>query len=307
MSHPTSFEDANRTAFQFKLGETDEREAINGIWIFLFENPAFFGLKSLDEDQKSDFLLWFSDKIPSIIRNYNGAEENFTFFLKICVQKAFFTWIKKQAKKSAGEECLTSFSMDSGETDGTAEIEHLFSDDRLTLGQRAKNASEKKISMSKKLVLILACRACNDITENLMLKISDFLETDIEKLSETIQFLKERTKEKEERRRKAIERRNASFFFKRRYSVELEKLDSASCLYEKTKEKLAAQSATWKLANERLHTRFLNSPSREEIARQVGIKPRQVSYYLNHYARKIEHFPFINYPKGEKSEEQDEE
>lgn len=291
-------------------GEISEKQAVNGVWEYIFQKKNFFGLNTLSEDQLSEFLIFFSLKIPGILKTYNSKSASFILFLKCCIKKALISWFKKSIKENIKEDCnkiiagIHSIQNEENDISNNLIENTPSAETNSFLENFQSNLSLKRKTMSKKLVFIYACYSCNEIGEHFLKKLSEFLELDETELTKIINNLKKETESKTKKRQILIEKRNVSYYYQAKYALELKKLEENSNSFEKIKTSYLKKRKLWKKYNQILNKTAVHSPSCFQIAKEIGIKPRQVGFYLNHTKRQKNIFPFIDIPKDENKNEE---
>ena len=194
-------------------------------------------------------------------------------------------WIKKKLIKNASDKTLEFF----GKVESERDIhKYEIQDVEVAVMESRKGKDEepsRKRRTAELTALVLTMKAYENVDDEIVQKVSEF--TGIEKnfIYEKIQELKEKNVEREEKRNVLIRRRDNSFFYKRRYQYELERVSKGSKTEEGLQEKIELHEKNLAKNNEILKRRFRPSPSNEQIASLLGIRPRQVSFCISN-ARK---------------------
>ncbi len=281
-----------------KNGNISQQQARNIIWEELFNFPFKYGMGTLTYDQKSEFLLWLSQKFISFLKSYQENTVSFDFFLNICIQKYQKNWLKKQSHYYSGENCFTDhFCMEyeQREQENLCEIGHLLDDNekKNALKQKINDSKNKQKKIIQDYIHLCACKACNELDIQTIDNISEILEIDFEKFKKQIENLKLATRQKVVRRQEMINRRDRAFFFHKRALYELGKIDGNSGTYKKTLEKYNFQTKNWQRLNDQLRKRYKMSPTSLDIALNTGINARKVSFYLCHKKKKKDLMDFL--------------
>ena len=294
-----TLKELNEIPFSVKTGKLSLKEGKNQVWVFIFQKPYIFGLEKMDEDSFSEFLTVFSARIEKIITAFNGSSTGFGFFLGVCIQKSYKIWkyrkIKKENIENSKNELITLQYEDSIEAE-CEEFEKI-EDSSEIIPAVPENLTEKKQMIIKKIIHIAACHSCNELQEEQIEKISAFLEISQTELKNTILHLRKKTKTKQDRKKRLIERRNMFFFHQKKFLNELLKTDPSSPAYKIIEEKFNASKKNWEKYNETIQVKCQTSPSHIQIAQSIGLKPRMVSYYLHHGLKRKELLPFIEIPE----------
>ena len=149
---------------------------------------------------------------------------------------------------------------------------------------------KKEREMAEKAALILTLKSCHELNEEIVKNVSKFIHIDKTELQRQIDKLKEKSDYKAEQREIIIRRRDNAFFYHRKYLIELQKLRKGSSTFERVQKKYQQQTENWIKQNKLLSHRFVLSPSNVEIAKELGMQPRQVCFYISHIKRKREIF-----------------
>ncbi len=293
-----------------KKGSISQQQARNIIWEELFNFPFKYGMGTLTYDQKSEFLLWLSNRFTAFIKNYQEDTIPFECFLNICIQKYQKNWLKKQSHYYSGEKCFTDqFCMEyeQNEQDNQCEISHLLNDDekKSALKQKINNSKNKQKKIIQDYIHLCACKACNELDVQTIGNISEILEMDFEKFKKQIENLKLATRQRVIQRQKMIGRRDRAFFFHKRALYELGKFENDSGIYKKTLEKYNLQTKNWQRLNEQLRKRFKMSPTSLDIALHTGINARKVSFYLCHKKKKKDLLDFLEEDRNQNSKDEE--
>lgn len=271
-----------------------KEDAINKLWEEIYIHPKKYCTYFLTEDQKSDFLLYAKDKFEKIIDTFESKSSNFYTYLNSCLKNTFTSWYRKSIKRKLEEECVNEISITNYDIENdkyNSEIQKIDSEkNEPSFHLIKRHYTNKKIDILKKEIHILALKACQEIDDDIILRISDFIEMPKEVLLNQINNLRIKSNEKLIKHNNLIYRRNRAYFYKRRYNLELSKLLPESALYESIKNKQTLQTESWKKQNTLLTHKFLHKPTNNLIAKELGLTHRQVSFY---YSRLRDNKSFI--------------
>lgn len=262
------------------------KEAIKFIWVDIYFNPGLYGLITLDEDDLSELLIEFQKRIPHIIDEYNKTKSDFTTFLRSCLFFMKTDWKRNEMKKIAESKSL-EIAIKNGTVDSAPLFDSKSDPAKMTFENttemqvKLKNLS-KEMNEAKETALILALKACNDIDDETIEKLSMFLQKNTQELENLIANIKKTTESKQPQRELMVRRRNNSFFKKRKYLIELSQLEEDSSEYQKIQNLYQKQLKNWQKNNENLEHRYIMSPSNAEIAKALGISTRKVYYCISH-------------------------
>ncbi|MBQ7159690.1 MAG: hypothetical protein IJS09_09785 [Treponema sp.] len=285
-----------------------KKEATNIIWEDIYLNPKKYGLL-LHGDQKSDFLLYLQERMESLFDEYQPGKILFRTFIWGLVKHTFLTWRRKIKKLYENEEATRKSLMSLYNEMCDAYCEP---DQEIISENSDENIKEdwhkKEREMAEKATLILALKSCYDIDEKLIDSVSRFTHIKKERLFEKIDKMKEKSEHKISRRNAIIRSRDNAFYFHRKYLIELSKLKQGTSTFERVQKKYQQQTNRWIRQNQLLTHRFVLSPSNVDIADELGMKPRQVCFYINHIRQRRTHFhELLNEKQQEKGDAPDED
>lgn len=281
-----------------KEGKIDLADAKNELWSDIYQRPVLYGLKGLTEDQKSDFLMWMSSSFEGLIKNFRQGEIDFFFYVRTCIKRNLNSWIPRILNRAAGDNCICDQIATEYDSISDTFIPVTKKEKIELLKETLSTFTKKQQEIIKTFVHICACRAVNELEEDTMNNICDFLGIDRNLFKTQIEKLKKLTGKKSLNRKKIIEKRNKAFFYHKKFLYELSRLENSSVSYDFIFEKFMSHTANWKKINEELLHRHSASPTTIEISKVTGIKHRQVSFYLNHKKKRKTLYPFIDFPEG---------
>lgn len=269
-----------------------KQEAAKIVWAELYTHPKSFGLHFLSEDQKSDLLLSMHKTFEKFFDKFIPGTVSFRTFISACVINYRNNFLRLHAKHCAEKKCLHAYLTSKTEEDSrkyAVELENLDEKPDTGYGRIFSDITEHKMETqeqrSKRIAeittLILLMKACMDIDDGTINSVCSFTGINKALVYKTIQELKESISRKSELQQEIVTRRNNAFFYHRKYMLEMMMPHTESKQIKLLKERYEKQTKRWKEENENLSVRSA-TPSNEEIAKALGIKPRTVSFYINH-------------------------
>ena len=280
-------------------GKITATEGAKCIWEDVYTHPRKYGLFYFSEDQKSDFLLDSYEQFEKLFDKFVPGLTSFTTYISGCLATYKKTFLKKQLTRENERRTLDAFLRTKTEEDEqkylvsiTTEKEKSSPAENEPKAKRKKTfadiISQKKDSHQKRrqrtaelTALILMMKACTDVDDETISAVSDFTNVDESLLQNEVQNLKESMSRRAKNHLKLVRRRNNAFFYHRKYMQEMVSGNSNEKKRETLKEKYSGQTRRWEENNKSLAS-HANSPSNLEIAKAIGIKPRMVSFYINH-------------------------
>lgn len=264
----------------FRENKITKQEIINILWAEIYTKPNFYGLQDFDEDEKSDFLIDFREKIILILKNYDEKQGCLQSFLRGCIKFRKISWEKKRRQEEISSQTAGIFLAGKSKDEYSSKFEDNLSESEKGNHKILKNGSKCKMKIKALTMLILTLKACREIDDNLISKISDFTGLTEDVLQKLVQEMKNVAFKKEEKREKLIAKRNNAFYFRRKYGLEMQNLGNDALSYSNLKERYENQSKNWIKNNALLTRSSVTSPSNNEIAKKLGLKPRTVGFYL---------------------------
>lgn len=279
-----------------KRNKITKEEAIKRLWEEMYKFPRKFGLGEFTEDQKSDFLLGMSKIFGKIFDKYTPGQVSFRAYISGCVKTYKMSFLRLQKSAALARKSLAPFLYEKLEEEkfnnqiklsdsifDKQKQNKSFSD---IAKKKTSGAKEKTKRITELTALVLMMKACKDIDDDTIESVSGF--TGIEKsiLYEKIQELKNGIEKKEKNNQKLVRRRNNAYYFHRKYMHEMLTASKNDLIIEDIEKRYKLQTKKWEENNKRLSVKSV-SPSNEEVARIIGLKPRTVSFYINH-VRKAE-------------------
>ncbi len=302
-----------------KSNKLSSQQACIQIYYTAYMNPARFGLLNLDEDSRSDFLLYFLQyKTQTLIENYNPKISPFGAYIYKTIQTAILTYNKKMSDKKNYDKI---FFMDSFCDYQTKMEEYENSVTKIASNQESFNCKNQiKIkthelqnsknenfviplvfkqlftkaphrltitdSHQRKLkrgLLILALKSAWYISDSQIQKVSKICSIPPDVLTESVCHLKSKLITKALNRQTIENNRNRAYCFIHNYRMQLENLDTNHDYLKsnKLKKKLDFHIANWEKKTKFLSNgRLKIAPSNSEIASVVGLSSRFVSFYM---------------------------
>lgn len=266
-----------------------KKEAVNIIWEELYLHPYRYGLLKMTEDQRSDFLLDLHDTFEKLFDKFIPGAISFGAYIAGCISNYKMSFLRNQLaeeneQKSAKillrtqtEENIEKYLIKLNQLDSTTSAsKKTFSD---ITGQKTENKEQRKKRIAEITALVLLMKACKDIDDETIESVVHFTGVDKALIYEKIQELKEKMTGKDVYSERLVRKRNNAFFFHRKYMQEMLVSAASESKMNELKEKYDKQTKKWKSHNNALAVRS-NTPSNEEVANVIGIKPRMVSFYI---------------------------
>ena len=275
-----------------KNNELSKKEAARMIWEDVYIHPKKYGLILFSEDQKSELLLSIQSLFEKLFDKFIPGSISFRTFITGCIANYKNTFLKTQLINELERRTLLSYFIAKTEEDVEKYMINIDDEEECGISENKKSISDftnseqgkgndKKKRIAELTALVLMMKACKDIDEDTLKSVSEFTGIHKAELFKTVEELKKSMERKEERSQLLIRKRNNAFFFHRKYMQQMTAAKSSEKTIRELKEKYNKQTKKWEIHNKNLSVRS-NTPSNKEIAKIIGLKPRTVSFYINH-------------------------
>jgi hypothetical protein len=197
----------------FREGRASLEESVNAVWIAVWK-----GVARLDEDDRSEFILFFHRRIPGMLRRYDPSRGAFEAYLATSIKyqlKSFaVTRIRERQRRSVPED--PTFWRNSGEEiTGVSEAEEMTEAEETPVivlkeaaaAYRAHNRRFHRGAFKRRLLYVTLKCSLYASEENLR-QMAGFLEIDQPQLLDLAAELSRSLKPRIERRRRLQERQN---------------------------------------------------------------------------------------------------
>jgi len=266
-------------------GKMTRKEAANLIWEDIYLYPGKYGLP-LKGDKKSEYLIYLRQRLEGIFDDYDAEKTRFRTYVWGLVKNTCKSWFRLEKNHKIHETTAHKHYCEMYEA---AQYEYDNIEDTLCAEPEINirdGWKRKERQIAEKAALILALKSCYDIDEQLIESVSRFTGIRKEKIFEKIEKMKEKSEHKLSRRDEAIRRRDNAFYYHRKYCIELNKLRKGTSSFESVEKKYRLQTERWVRQNRMLSHRFVLAPSNAEIAKELGMKARQVCFYIEHLRKR---------------------
>jgi len=236
-----------------KSGEISVSEAVNLMWEDVYLEPYRYGLFYFSEDQKSEFLLVMRKKFKKILLDYKRGQLSFIQYLAGKITNYKMSFLREQLESENERKSMESFLKSKTEEEY----------------QKYENGIEASKKESE--------------SDNCLKNFTDIIQTGgsqklrkkkIAELTALVLMMKA-----------CKEKRNNAFFFHRKYFQEMVAPTSTERKKKIMEKNYDGQTKKWEKHNKAIIERS-DSPSNEDVAKAIGIKPRMVSFYINNAKRK---------------------
>lgn len=300
------------------LGKIGKNQAAMKVLEILYTNPARFGLQTMDEDERSDFLLQALPKFETMLERHNERISPFGAYLFYSIPGMKITWAKKRIEDARGERAMKNSieeEFKNGEEEPLLEVanpsgrvaqrrrirKEIFPDASAFTARKKEEfrdigkifAKQGRATIArnslheKRSALVLALKSAWYMDDGQIEKISDFCGCPKETFMEKVHDVRNTLVEKSERHDSLVQKRDKAWFFICKYREEISRMEKGGAEYEKQKRKLNYQLNAWKRKNRLLQKcNYRVSADNETVAKALNVSAHKVSTYLN-YARRM--------------------
>lgn len=285
----------NEIPLKLNKGLITREQAIKQIAAFICKNYRVFDLQKYDDDFRSELLVSFLEHGESFLNLFDPSIGDFFTFLYCYIHSMVNSKIRTQIHRTTKEKITIDESINTYQ-EKLEHYQHTFyqlkelpkvpyaykQPSKEELIDFFKDLSSEQID---KEILVLAMKSSFYISDNQIKKVCKIYNLDEQKFHDVLIYLKNTIQRKTERRQKAEERRNYSYYHQKRCSQVLNNIDNNFDDYlkrEQVEYKKNIHYKNWKNLNNKFEDGFLFlRPTNKTIAELLGICERQVSYYIN--------------------------
>ena len=292
-------ENFNQLFNDVKNGKLSRKEGVEFLAQFIRENIPLFKLHCYDEDFQSEMILYFLERGDKMFDVFNPEKEDFFRFFYYFIKGLINTKRKTMALKNLNEELIFEENVnsycgkdkygikDSYETRMNSSDE-IDSYNPMTLAQLQEYYKDKKKEMTDKRILILSLKSCFFISEKQIKNVCNQYNIEENVFYATIEYCKSTVKDKTLKREKMIQRRNFSYFYHRKYTMQLKEYS----VYSNKMGKIEVKNRILQLENrhylnwQKLNGKFEEGfmylrPTNRTIGELLDMSERQICYYIN--------------------------
>lgn len=274
------------------------KEALDFITIEILKNKNVFYLNKLTDEELSDLIIYVLQNGSLIFEKYNDKCTEFYTYLSSYLHYQYLTIKREKRNLNFLERTyLQQHKPEIEEHEDLYENQEYYKntikfqknlyenhkfikDEDMSREEFYKKIKELKIS--KKAILILALKYINYIKYDLVSSLAEYCNLSKVYLQEICQNINNSLHNKQLKQEEVIKKRDKAFYLKRKYQLEICLLKENNVDYSHKEEKLKNQNKYWINKIEQLKSKqSLITPSNNLIAKELGLKERTVSHYLN--------------------------
>ncbi len=265
-------EKVEKVYFDFSQCKLNSDKACKQILEYIFLYPHKFGISKLNEDDRSDFLLFFFNQLPKILKNYSPKLSSFSTYLINNVKNLKKSWYRTFYRRHAQAESIdlyckqdsSIFANDDEETYHTCNIQYSIKSNRDAFK-----------------ILVLGLKSSYYLTANHIALLSEVTGISIDKISEYKHALDLTIEKKIDRYKKEIEKKNKAFIQKNRCSIELEYVNKQTCLAEHIEKSQSYYTRVWYNALREKSIGKVVRPSNSAISKVLNVREHLIYHALH--------------------------
>lgn len=245
-------------------GIISEKKAMSAIFTSILHNKAFFGLKTLDDDEMSDFLLYIFENIRKSFYTYNIQKSSFLTYVQNIIRLNLKSWIRIRRRVNSVQRYVLNYSKNEYSEDDSEPLYFSEQNDSYNISSKCKTGIDK-IQL-----LAVALKASYFLTPQHITALScktGYHEDYIWKLKKNID---EHMKDKYLKNEARIEKVNKSYFFRQRALDALSMLTKNHPYYLKVYRTFQFHDKNWKNRRDSVQYRTV-VPVNSYIARLLNV------------------------------------
>lgn len=273
-----------KAVLDFKKGLCSEKDAVNAILSAIFNNKQFFCLEKLDEDNFSDYLLYFQERLPRFLELYEPERSRFSTYLRKLCATQLRSWYRQFYRKYARDLALTTYALEENLTTLiTEDPEEQFS---LLDDQPNKEMTDflkqvnRKVPLQTK-IMMLALKSASFLTNAHIAKICRLAEITEDELYEKLEIINRNLDAKLERQRHLIHLQNEAYIIKKESDIKMSVLNPESANYHNAEQSRDYHEKIWKSRMERSRVSHDVYPTNTLVSEVLDVPIGQVTHILS--------------------------
>ncbi len=275
------------------------------IMAFVYTNPLKFNLHMMDEDSRSDFILWMYPKFVRVLHDYNAEKGSLVTYLQSVVYWSCKTWKKRDAADTAYNRAVNNYI--AAEYEYKEEHNILYATEPSAAYRRPVGhaPAKKRRGFTPHRILVAALKACYYLEPEHIRKISGATGYTEEYIHSCAETLRSSILRKTDAIAQAGQQCGAYYMRLCRYSYEMKQLDPCTVRYVTLRDRYIRTEKKWKKLCKTIRT-MPRCPSDRKIAEILHIKRSSVEAALSFVRKKYAGYtaPSENEPAGIRSKQE---
>lgn len=269
---------------EFKNGLCSEKDAINTILSTIFKNKRFFCLEKLDEDNFSDYLLYFQERLPRFLELYEPERSRFSTYLRKLCATQLRSWYRQFYRKYARDLALTTYAIEENQTsvimDDPEEQSYIFPEQTNTELTTFLKQVNRKVPLQTK-IMMLALKSASFLTNNHIAKICKLAEITEDELYEKLEIINRNLDAKLKRQKHLIHLQNEAYIIKKESDIKMSVLNPESANYYNAEQSRKYHEKIWKSRLERSRVSHDVYPTNTLVSEVLDVPIGQVTHILS--------------------------
>ncbi|MCM1321980.1 MAG: hypothetical protein NC041_08365 [Bacteroides sp.] len=232
----------------------------------LYTHPAFFGINTLTQDERSEYILHLYPLLLRITDIFNPESGTFLGYVQAIIRRNMKSWKKRQQEKSMKNEFCYQLHLENDFDQSIAsETEASYFNHTAALKQQSAPALDKQMQKKHLDILILACKSSVYLTEQHIEKLSKLTSKSQKELWDIKNQLDNSVAGKLQKRQKKLESANISYMRRFNSKQALNNAGADPYLSEKYKNRFLFHDKMWK-KQRKIASEYTITPSCSKIA-----------------------------------------
>lgn len=267
------------------------RKAVSALGAFLYTQLHQFRIEFVDEDNRSDFILWIYPHFKRLITRFDAQKSSFRTYLHLMVKLSYKSFIKDKYSTLMRqriievEETTRILSINAEKRNSEAWCSYSRENDADYLKLKEtdpKNEQNKKDdTVLSRRILLLACKSGYFLTDEAITRVAERTQVDENWLRDRLHEIHLHCKERYKKIHDETEKRNYYYIRAQKCQYEMQKIGQASDQYPKLHNEYKYCKRQWKNLKEK-SSRHIIGPSNRFLSKTLGIKRGTVDATLAH-------------------------
>lgn len=273
-------------------GDKDSMDkAVSALGAFLYTRLHQYRLEFLDEDSRSDFIVWIYPRFDRFISRFDPEKASFRTYLHWMVKLSYNTFIKERYSKMIRQRILEieeSTRLLSEDTEKTnTDTWCSYSNETKTKYQKTDLTvsntpiTNKKDEIMARRILLLACKSGYFLDDATISKVAAKTKVDECWLRERLDEIKKHCKARHQKLHDEIEKRNSYYIRSQKCQYEMQKVIRESHRYTQLQNEYDYCNKQWQNLKEK-SAKHIIGPSNRFLSKTLGIKRGTIDSTLAH-------------------------
>lgn len=280
-----------KAVLSYKKGECTQQKAINAVLSAIFRNRSYFKLEKLNDDNFSDYLLYFQERLPRFMDMYDPEKSLFrTYIRKICMTQ-LRSWYRRFYRHYARDMALTTYAIEEGiSTLTSADYETPFSADETDSTSNELidflKQINKKIPIQTK-IMMLALKSASFLTPGHITRICQIAEISEDELLHKLEIINSKINVKIKRQQHLLQLQNEAYIIKKESGIQMSVLNPDSSHYRDAEVSRDFHDKLWKSRIDRTRATHDVYPTNSLVSEVLDVPLGQVTHVFSAVRHKM--------------------